>query len=108
LTERLSATTASTDPNGANNLATATIDVFQPIVLDVSPRDDANIINLNRGGVLTVAVVTTPTFDATTVRVSTVCFGDAETPTERACIEKHGTGHFEDVNKDGRLDLLLH
>ena len=38
---------------------------------------------------------------------STVCFGDAD-PAQRECNEAHGTGHIEDVNGDGRPDLLLH
>ena len=40
--------------------------------------------------------------------VSTLCFGDAEAAGERACAERHGRGHLEDVDRDGDRDLVLH
>jgi hypothetical protein len=108
LTGRAEVTTASNDPDLADNVATSTIEVFQPIVLDVAPRDAGNVVNLGRGGSLTVAILTTAGFDASVVDPLSVCFGDAGTAAERTCSEQHATGHLEDVNRDRLPDLVLH
>lgn len=105
---RAEVSTISNDPLLADNTATTTIEVFQPIIVDVSPRDAANVINLQRGGALAVAIMTTADFDAGSVDAASVCFGDGNAPAERSCLETHGGGHLEDVNRDGRRDLLLH
>jgi hypothetical protein len=107
LTGRAEVTTTSTDPDLTDNVATTTLEVFRPVTIDVSPRNTANEVNLHRGSV-TVAIITTADFDATTVDPATVCFGDAEAPAERNCAEQHGTGHVEDVNGDKRPDILFH
>ena len=78
------------------------------VLVDVKPGSTRNPINLRSHGVIPVAILTTDTFDATTVDPSTVCFGDADDLAQRDCTEAHGTGHIEDVNGDGRPDLLLH
>jgi beta-glucanase (GH16 family) len=51
-------------------------------------------------GVAVVTILTTDSFDATTVDGSTVTLGDAS--------ETHGKGHPEDVDGDGDSDLVLH
>ena len=107
LTGRAEVTTASTDPDLADNVATTDVEVFRSVTIDVSPGNPGNEINLRRGSV-TVAIITTATFDATTVDPVSVCFGDADTPASRACAEQHGSGHIEDVNSDGQPDVLLH
>jgi uncharacterized delta-60 repeat protein len=71
------------------------------VSVDVKPDDAANVVPLQANGVISVAILTTSAFDATSVDPATVCF-------VRDCTEKHGTGHLEDVNGDGRPDLLLH
>jgi hypothetical protein len=53
-------------------------------------------------GVIPVAILTTETFDATTVSPITVRFGPAGASLE------HRLGHVEDVDSDGDLDLVLH
>lgn len=78
------------------------------VSVDVKPESTDNVVPLQAGGVVSVAILTTDSFDATTVDPASVCFGDAEDPSARACIEKHHTGHLEDVNGDGQTDLLLH
>jgi uncharacterized delta-60 repeat protein len=78
------------------------------VSVDVKPGSSRNPVELSSNGVVPVAILTTDGFDATTVDPSSVCFGDAENPVERDCTEAHGTGHVEDVNGDGRPDLLLH
>lgn len=108
LKQEVTVNTASNDPVGSNNTASTTIDVFRPVMVDVSPRNESNEINLVRGGGVSVAILTTDGFDATSVDPLSVCFGDAEAPAQRACTEQHGTGHIEDVNRDDRPDLLLH
>jgi len=76
--------------------------------LDIKPGTSPNPINLKSKGVIPLAILSTATFDATTVDPSTVCFGDAEDATQRDCTEAHGKGHIEDVDGDGDLDLVLH
>ena len=72
--------TVSTDPTSSNNSASTTVDVFLPISIDVMPGDAANVLNLERGGNVAVAMLSTPEFDAATANVATICFGDAEAP----------------------------
>ena len=72
------------------------------VTIDIKPGSATNPINIGSGGVIPVAILTTPTFDATTVDVSSVRFGPGN------AVEAHGTGHIEDVDGDGDLDLLLH
>lgn len=104
-----SVSTASTDPNAANNSASVTVDVFIPITLDIKPGSSTNPINVNRGGgVIPVAILTTPTFNALTVNPLSACFGDSGAPSQRDCTESHGRGHNEDVDRDRDIDLMLH
>ena len=49
-----------------------------------------------------VAILTTTTFDATTVDPLSVKFGP------NGAMEAHGRGHLEDADGDGDLDLVLH
>jgi hypothetical protein len=78
------------------------------VEIDVKPGSGTNPINLSSRGTVPVAILSTSSFDARTVDPATVCFGDADTADQRDCTEAHGGGHIEDVNGDGRLDLLLH
>jgi hypothetical protein len=59
-------------------------------------------INLQSAGVISVVILSTSAFDATDVDPLSVRFGPAEAS------EAHGKGHVEDVNRDGRPDLVLH
>ena len=49
-----------------------------------------------------MAILTTETFDAATVSPFTEQFGPA------GATMAHKSGHFEDVDQDGDLDLVLH
>jgi len=67
------------------------------VVIDVM-----STINVKSKGVIPVAILTTPTFDATTVDPLSVRFGPGNAS------EAHATGHISDVDGDGDLDLMLH
>jgi hypothetical protein len=72
------------------------------VSVDVKPGSFPNVVNIGSRGVVPVAILTTDAFDATTVDPLSVAFGPSGAP------EAHGRGHFEDVDGDGRLDLVLH
>ena len=75
------------------------------IAIDIKPGSDPNNINCkNQNGMIPVAILTTNTFDATTVDPLTVRFG--RTGTEAS--EAHNKGHSEDADGDGDLDMVLH
>ena len=75
--------------------------------VDIKPGSSVNPIKLSSKGVTPVAILSN-SFDATTIDPRSVCFGDAENPSQRDCTEAHGKGHLEDVDGDGDLDLVLH
>ena len=102
------ATTASADPEGGNDDGRAEVVVYLPVDVDVRPGGTPNPVNLGSGGLIPVAILGTPTFDARTVGPASVCFGDDGAPAERACTEAHGAGQLEDVDRDGDVDLVLH
>jgi hypothetical protein len=83
-------------------VAVRTISAVISVTLDIKPRSFPNSINPKSNGVIPVAILTTDTFDATTVDPLSVRFGPKEAK------EAHNKGHLEDVNKDNRLDLVLH
>lgn len=72
------------------------------VAIDVKPGSDPNSINPSSKGVVPVAILATDVFDAGDVDPLTVELGPAGARTE------HATGHTEDVDGDGDLDLVLH
>jgi Concanavalin A-like lectin/glucanases superfamily len=76
-----------------------------PIAIDIKPGGVRNPINLRSRGKVPVAILSSETFDATTVDVGSVMFAGAPVVTK-----KNGTFQFsvKDVNHDGLLDLFLH
>jgi uncharacterized delta-60 repeat protein len=78
------------------------------VTVEVKPDSTDNVVPLQAGGVLAVAILTTDAFNAASVDPASVCFGSASDPSKRDCTEKHGTGHLVDVNGDLRPDMLLH
>ncbi len=74
--------------------------VVIPVPIDIKPGSFPNSINLKSKGNVPVAVLSSPTFDATTVNRNTVVFaGVPPLPIGKSS---------EDVNGDGLLDLVLH
>jgi hypothetical protein len=80
--------------------------------IDIIPDSDRNSINCeNTRRTIPVAILSTDTFDATTTDADSVRFG--KTGTEASEVHRVGYGgnaqrHVEDVNGDGRDDLLFH
>lgn len=70
--------------------------------VDIKPGTSPNSINAGSKGVIPLAILSTPMLDATAVDPLSVRFGPA------GAFEIHGTGHLEDVNGDGLVDLVLH
>jgi hypothetical protein len=77
---------------------------YQPIrvLVDILPGNTSNIIRLRANRLIPVAVLSSPTFDAREIDPTSVVFGPGR------ATEVHGRGHWEDVNRDRRTDLLLH
>jgi hypothetical protein len=70
--------------------------------IDIKPSSNRNSINIESRGVIPVTILTTDTFDATTVDPLSVAFGPS------GADEAHGRYHVEDVDGDGDWDLVLH
>jgi hypothetical protein len=68
------------------------------VKIDIKPGS----INPRSKGVIPVAILSTPEFDATDVDPATVEFGPD------GAFEAHGKGHIQDVKRDGKKDLVLH
>jgi hypothetical protein len=77
----------------------------EEIDIDIKPGSDPNPINPGSNGVIPVAILTTDTFDASTVDPGTVTLAGAEVAV-RGKSEKT-MARLEDVDGDGDDDLLL-
>jgi len=71
------------------------------IPIDVHPGSDVNPINPNAKGVLPVAILSSTSFDASTINSDSLRLGLGQ-----AKPAKNGV-HREDVNNDGIIDLML-
>ena len=80
---------------------------FIEVQIDIKPGSDPNSINLGAAGVIPVAILSTLTFNAPAeVDPSTLTLAGAQ-------VRVHGKGNrshcgSEDVNGDGRVDLVCH
>lgn len=102
-----------TDTFGATGTAWTTVTVAEVAVLevmiDIKPGSDPNSINSMSKGLIPVAILTTPDFDATMVDWTTVRFGpnlasaahDLSDPLTLA-------DHQRDVDGDGDVDFVFH
>jgi hypothetical protein len=99
-------TATATDPAGNTSEFSAAVLAYKEVQIDVKPGDAANRVNLNSNGLLPVAVLTTPDFDATTAdltNLSRIRFGDVNGTARVSPVR----AALEDVDGDGDLDLLL-
>ncbi len=83
--------------------------LHQIVEIDIKPGSDPNSINCqNQKDIITVTVLTTEIFDATSVDPETVRFGpDGAQEIHRDRNGKAKT-HLEDVDKDDDLDTIFH
>ena len=75
------------------------------VTIDIKPGSFPNSINLGSGGTVPVAILSTATFNATTVDPLSVTLASAPVR-----LKGKGTpmASSQDVNGDGRLDLVVH
>ena len=85
--------------------STETTFLVKTVAIDIKPGTYPNTINLGSNGTAPVAILSSETFDATTIDPLTVTLAGANVR-----LKGKGTpmSSFEDINKDGRLDLLVH
>lgn len=107
--DRVVVTNITPDPPEIDNSATMTFDnagvaylLGESVIVDIKPGSGSNRVNLKSKGVISVAVLTTSTFDATTIDPLSVRFG----PNGATAVQ--GRRHLADANGDGKLDLILH
>ncbi len=74
------------------------------VTIDIKPGSDPNSINLDSAGVIPVAILSSSTFDATTVNPATVRLAGASVKLVGKS-DKY-LAHEEDVNGDSLLDLV--
>ncbi len=72
------------------------------VTIDIKPNTDPNSINPISKGVIPVAILSTDTFDATTVDSSSIRFG----VTGIEAVPSHYA--LEDVDGDGDIDMIIH
>jgi len=84
------------DGDGVGNACTLIL-----VAIDIKPEESDNPINL--GGNIPVAILSTADFDATRVDRTSLTFG--RTGDEKSLLRP---AQVEDVNGDGRLDLIGH
>lgn len=79
------------------------------VTIDIRPGSDNNRIDCRGGdnGVIPVAILTTATFDASTVDHTTVRFGPGGAA-EAHANHRGPVRHLEDVDGDGDRDLVFH
>lgn len=79
-----------------------------PVEIDIKPGSDPNAIKLSSKGLLSVAVITTPNFEASLFTPEMAHLSDANTPMPGGCAGAMPVRWvLEDVNRDGQPDILF-
>ncbi len=73
------------------------------VLMDIKPGTNSNDINLKSKGSVPVAILTSPSFDALTLHISTVRFGR----TGREASVSNTVPSLQDIDGDGDLDWIL-
>ncbi len=104
----LGGSTINTNYDNVRLTKTTAVTVELAVEIDIKPGSDPNSINCNNeNAVITVAILTTDDFDATTVDHTTVTFeGASETHVNKKTGDPRR--HEEDVDGDGDTDLVFH
>jgi len=89
----------------AGGLASVSATASIRVDIDVKPGAFPNVINPCSAGVLPVAILSTKSFDASTVNPATVLLNNAGT---RVAGKSGKAATLADVDGDGDLDLLIH
>jgi probable HAF family extracellular repeat protein len=102
---------AATDKdNGVGADTVAVVVARFPTVIDVAPKDASNVISIRSGGqTLTVALLSTPTYDARLASPASAVISNGVGSGTRLRGTTVGRDYDRtDVNKDGRIDLVLY
>lgn len=77
------------------------------VLVDIKPESDVNPVNLKSQGLLPIAILSTPDFDALTIDPTTILVGDPLLIANGASAVPSDKDQAEDVNNDGLIDLLI-
>ena len=93
------------DPTAFDYRAVVSYTAPLQVAIDIKPGSSQNTINLGANGDVPVAILSSATFDATTVNPTTVTLAGAS-----VAFRGRGTpiSSAQDVNGDGLLDLVVH
>jgi hypothetical protein len=94
-------------PTGAIYTAISEVLLGENVAIDIMPGTSPNQINRGSTGVVPVAIFSTATFDATKVIPSSVTLADGTVAVKTSKGQATQQFSIQDVNKDGRLDMLL-
>lgn len=100
-----------TDDDNASNTTAVSFHVQIRVDVAVKPTTEPNPINQKRNTMVLVMIENTSTFDPGRVNVSSLRFGDRDDVTvdnDAGASPVHAGGHYEDVDGDGDLDLVVH
>ncbi|HZQ10765.1 MAG TPA: LamG-like jellyroll fold domain-containing protein [Anaerolineae bacterium] len=73
----------------------------EEVAVDVAPQKTDNVVNLQSNSQLSVAILSTSSFDAATINADSVRLGSG------GAVPSHSDGKLRDVNGDTRRDLVL-